>query len=195
MPSLSVDSIASFLGIIALLAGAFLILAGFGVVKIEKITVTPGRLTWGLGIVLSIIGVVFLWPDIQSALSNGIAPTPASTPIVLQSTEVSQPNQQAECGTLRLDEIRPSAVLENTARKYTLIGAGFCNDTAITISTTAFVGDSPQSTNSQPIEVSSDGTWLTVYMNPVLAPDQAGAYVVVENPNGRTASLYVEYQR
>jgi hypothetical protein len=195
MPSLTVESIASFIGVVALLAGAFLILTGLGVVKIEKITVMPGRLTLGFGIVLSIIGVVFLWPDIRSSLSTGNAPTPASTAIVLQSTEASQPSQQAECGTLTLGEIRPSAILENASRKYTLMGSGFCKDTAISISTRALVGDSPQSVNGQPSEVSSDGTWLTVYIDPVLEPDQAGAYIAVENPHGYTASLYVEYQR
>ena len=195
MPSLTVNSIPSFLGVVALLAGSFLILTGLGVVKIEKITVMPGRLTWGFGIVLSIIGIVFLWPDIQSSLSNGNAPTPTSTAIVLESTEASQQNQQAECGTLKLDAIRPPAILENKSTQYMLMGLGFCNDTAIVISTWAWVGNSPQSINSQPSEVSSDGTWLTVYIHPVLAPDQDGAYITVENPDGNTASLYVDYQR
>ncbi|TFH36972.1 MAG: hypothetical protein E4G99_03660 [Anaerolineales bacterium] len=195
MPSLSVNSIPSFFGVVALLAGSFLILTGLGIVKIEKITVTPGKLTWGFGILLSIVGIVLLWPEIQSYLSNGNAPAPTSTAIVLESTEASQQDQQGECGILKLDAIHPPTFLENEPTQYKLMGSGFCNGTAIVISTSARVGSSPQSINSQPSEVSSDGTWLTVYINPVPEPDQDGAYLTVENPGGNTASLYVDYQR
>jgi len=76
-----------------------------------------------------------------------------------------------------------------------LIGSGFCYDTEITISGYAWVGSSPQSTNSQPIDVSSDGTWLTVYINHVLDPDQSSGYITVENPDGKTASLRVNFQK
>ncbi len=55
----------SYIGVLALTAGLFLILAGFGVIKIEKITVTTGPLTWGFGIVLALVGIFFLLPDFQ----------------------------------------------------------------------------------------------------------------------------------
>jgi len=195
MPSITFDSIFSFIGVLSLLAGFFLIITGLGVVEVEKITVMSGPKTWGFGIFLLIIGIVFLWSEIQSSAPQVNFPTPTATAIVLASTETSQPNQQAKCDTLKLDAIDPPAILENESREYKLIGSGFCNDTAIFISINAWVGNSPQSTNSQPIEVSSDGTWLTVYIHPVSQPDQSGAHITVENPDGNTTSLYVNYQR
>ncbi len=193
MPSITVNSIASFIGFIALLAGFFLILTGLGVVKVEKITVTPGRLTLGTEIVLSIIGIVLLWSDIQSSFQGvPLTPTAAST----TTLESFQPDQPSVCGTLKLEAIRPSAILENELREYKLIGVGFCNDTSISIATKAFVGNDPQNyPNGLPIEVSNDGTWMTVYINPTISSDKNSVEIIVNNPDGNSASLTVGYQR
>ncbi len=64
----------SYIGVLALAAGLFLILAGFGVIKIEKITVTPGPLTWGFGIILALVGIFFLLPDLQPLVPSQATP-------------------------------------------------------------------------------------------------------------------------
>ena len=99
MPSINFDSITSFIGILSLLAGFFLILTGLRVVEVEKITVQSGPRTWVLGIFLFIVGIVFLWSEIQSSGPRVSVSTPTATAIVLASTEPSQPNQQEKSGT------------------------------------------------------------------------------------------------
>ena len=189
--NIPINSIMGYIGLALLVFGAFMILAGFDVISIQQVTVRKGRKTWILGIAFALLGIMLLLPEFRTSTPA----TPSPTTIALSPTEILQPDQQATCGTLKLDAISPPAVLEGEPREYKLTGSGFCNDTAIYISGYASVGNSPQSTNSQPIEVSSDGTWLSVYINPDHAPNQSGAYITVENPDGNTTSLYVNYQR
>lgn len=189
--NIPINSIMGYIGLALLVFGAFMVLAGFDVISIQQVTVRKGRKTWILGIVFALLGIWLLLPELGTS-----TPTTASpTAITLPTTEILQPDQQAKCGTLKLDAINPPAVLENETREYKLTGSGFCHDTEITISGYAWVGNFPESINSQPIEVSSDGTWLTVYINHVLDPDQSGGYITVKNPDGNTASLYVNYQK
>ena len=186
-----INSLKDYIGLILLALGGFMILAGLGVISVNQVTVHQGRRTWAIGIAFALFGIILLLPAFRT-----LTPTTASpTAIALATTEILQPDQDAKCGTLKLEAISPPAVLENESKEYKLIGSGFCKDTAISISGYAYVGNSPQSTNGQPVEVSSEGTWLTVYINPVPAPEQSGANITVENPDGNTASLYVNYQR
>ena len=189
--TIPINSITGYIGLALLVFGAFMVLAGFDVISIQQVTVRKGRKTWILGFVFALLGIWLLLPELGTS-----TPTTASpTAIALATTEILQPGQKAKCDTLKLDAISPPAVLENQTREYKLIGSGFCNDTKITISGYATSGNSPQSDNTQPIEVSSDGTWLTVYIYHVLDPDQSSGYVMVTNPDGNTASLYVNYQK
>ena len=181
---LGINSTAGVIGIGLVVIGGFLILTGFDIISIEKVTVKSGKRTWIIGIIFAIIGLVFLIPEFMP-----------STPPIASQAVITPEIIQSNCGTLKLDTISPPAVLESKSREYKLLGSGFCNDTAIFISGSAWIGNSPQSTNSQPVEVSSDGTWLTVYINPVSAPDQSGSYIMVENPDGNTVSLFVYYER
>jgi hypothetical protein len=73
MPPMTFASTMSYIGVLALASGLFLILAGFGVIKIEKITVTTGPLTWGFGIILTIIGIFFLLPELQPLIPSQTA--------------------------------------------------------------------------------------------------------------------------
>jgi hypothetical protein len=50
----------NYVGIFFLLAGFFLILAGLSIIKVEKITVAPGKKTLGFGVVFSILGCIIL---------------------------------------------------------------------------------------------------------------------------------------
>jgi hypothetical protein len=54
-----------FLGYFSLGVGIFLILAGIDIFKINQVAVTPGKKTWRAGIIFTILGVVFLVPEIS----------------------------------------------------------------------------------------------------------------------------------
>lgn len=43
--------------------GAFLIISGLDILKIENLTIKPGKKTWVVGLVTVGIGIVFLWMD------------------------------------------------------------------------------------------------------------------------------------
>lgn len=190
---MELPAILAIIGGVALLVG----ILGGGVeakeIKIPSISKQARNLSTISGIVLIGISVFayFFNPlpiQVLSTLS------PASTEIILTSTTESQ--EKAICGTLRIDAIRPSAILENETREYKIIGAGFCEDTSISIATGAFVGNDPGSSpNGSPIEVSDDGAWLTVYISPISAPNKTNVEIIITNPDGNSASLFVGYQR
>jgi hypothetical protein len=192
---MDLPAILALIGGIALLVG----ILGGGVeakeIKIPSISRQTRNLSTILGIVL--IGISVFTYLLKPLNAQGVnTPTPAPTDIALTSTEASQINQKALCGILKLDAVRPSAILENETREYKLIGAGFCEDTSISIATGAFVGNDLQNpANGLPIEVASDGTWLTVYIYTISAPDQIGVEITFKNPDGNSASLLVNYQR
>src|SRR5215510_1978261 len=78
MPSIPVTTPLGYIGVFFVIAGFFLVIAGIELIKIEKLTITPGRKTWGIGLLLATIGVLFLLPDILSA----ITPSPAAVDTV-----------------------------------------------------------------------------------------------------------------
>ena len=188
--NIPVNSVMGYIGMALLVFGTFMVLAGFDVISIQQVTVKKGRKTWILGIVFAILGFLLILPELGISTPTTAPPTDSA----VTTTEILQPDQQAKCDILKLDAISPPAVLENQTVEYKLIGSGFCPAAKITISGYASVGNIPESNNSQPIEVSSDGTWLSVYINHVLDPEQSGGYIMVENPDGNTASLYVNFQ-
>jgi hypothetical protein len=190
--NIPINSVMGYIGLALLVFGVFMVLAGFDVISIQQVTVKKGRKTWVLGIVFALLGIWLLLPEFGTSTTT----TDSPTAIPLAATEILQPDQQAKCGTLKLEAILPSTIVENEMREYKLIGAGFCGDTSISIATLAFVGNDPQNTpNGLPSKVSSDGTWMTVYINPTSAPDQNGVEVQVKNPDGNSASLFAGYQR
>ena len=133
-----------------------------------------------------------LFPEFISSQNNDI---PETTSEII-STDLPQESPPATCGKLRLESISPITFLENEMRLYKLIGSGFCSDSLITVDGRAFVGNNPNaSANSQPVEVSGDGTWLTVYLEPSSSPSREGIFIYVDNPDGDSVSLYVYYQR
>lgn len=190
--SIQLDSIIGYIGLALLAFGGFMILAGFDIISVQQVTVKRGRRTWVLGFIFAAVGLVLLFPELISSQKNYI---PESTNEII-STELPREAQPATCGKLRLDAIRPNTVLENEMRVYKLIGSGFCSDTLITVDGRAFVGSNPNaSANSLPAEVSGDGTWMNVYIEPSSSPGQDGMFIYVDNPNGDSAFLYLNYQR
>lgn len=61
MPSIPISSPFGYLGVFLSILGFFLIVAGVGILNVEKISVKPGRVTWGMGILLAIIGLGLLY--------------------------------------------------------------------------------------------------------------------------------------
>lgn len=79
MPSIPVVNPLGYIGVFLVIAGFFLVIAGIELIKIEKLTITPGRKTWGIGLLLATIGVLFLLPDIRSATKSSPAPNSVDT--------------------------------------------------------------------------------------------------------------------
>ena len=88
MPAIPVNSPLGYVGVLSVVVGFFLVLAGLDIIKVEKITVTSGARTWAFGIALTALGLAFLLPDILSELPRLTEPgqrtvvsRPAATPI------------------------------------------------------------------------------------------------------------------
>jgi hypothetical protein len=62
--NLGINSTSGLIGLGLLLIGFFLILAGFGIISIEKITVKQGRATWIVGIIIVLIGGFLFYPEL-----------------------------------------------------------------------------------------------------------------------------------
>jgi len=77
MEGLPVNTLAGFIGLALLVFGLFLLLTGFQIINIEKVSVTPGMRTWGLGIVFALLGIVLLMPETkeQIVVENEEAPS------------------------------------------------------------------------------------------------------------------------
>ena len=86
MPSIPISSPFGYLGVFLSILGFFLIVAGVGILNVEKISVKPGRTTWGMGIVLAIIGLGLLYFEMVGPNGLQATPTPVPpTPIILPS--------------------------------------------------------------------------------------------------------------
>jgi len=90
-----VNTLTGFIGFALLVFGLFLLLAGFQIISVEKVSVTPGKRTWGLGILFALLGIVFLLPEIKELVLREneevpSTPYPTNTP-VLMSTPTPYP--------------------------------------------------------------------------------------------------------
>jgi hypothetical protein len=102
--NIPIGSTTGFIGLGLLLLGGFMILAGFDIIRIEKVTVRQGRTTWAIGIIFAALGLVLLLPEITSApeVSNlEIPTTTAATVTSDSSSNLAQP------------EFTPSPVVTN----------------------------------------------------------------------------------
>jgi hypothetical protein len=87
MPPIPANTSIGFIGVILALAGLFLVLAGLGIIKIEKLSVTVGRKTWLFGIFLAIIGVGLMLLDVGSSRSQAPTPNSSTTGLALTPSE------------------------------------------------------------------------------------------------------------
>jgi hypothetical protein len=92
MPQIPITSALGYIGVFFLISGVFLIISGIGVIKIEKVTIAQGRQTWALGLVLAIVGFLFLIPEVNNGIQS-ISPTPTATATTIPtSTGVAATN-------------------------------------------------------------------------------------------------------
>lgn len=103
MPDIPITSPLEYLGVILLLIGVILILAGIKIIKIEKVTINPGRKTWVSGLLLLCLGLVFLVPNVISSTQK-LSPTPTLTSTVTENpttitTQSSPTNTQISIET------------------------------------------------------------------------------------------------
>lgn len=81
MPTIPVPTPLGYVGVFFVIAGIFLVIGGLNILKIEKLTVATGRKTWITGLLIATIGILFLLPEIGSALNVPVLPKPTATPV------------------------------------------------------------------------------------------------------------------
>lgn len=86
MPEIPVNSPLGYIGVFLLVLGIFLVLTGFNIVKIQQVTVTPGKKTWGFGLVLTIIGIVSILIETSGFLNNQPATSSTTNDIASENT-------------------------------------------------------------------------------------------------------------
>ena len=189
--NLGINSTSGLIGLGLASIGFFLILAGFGIISIEKITVQQGKATWIVGIILAVIGVLLVIPEFETS-----KPITASPTVPPSTTELSE--FFLECGDPEIWSIQPPELLEGKMQLYTVVGSGFCSSTEVFLDCQAWVGKSAGigTADGTPASVSSDGTELTVYIYFDPLPDsQLSVNLGVENPGSQAAILNVKLQR
>lgn len=96
MPNIPVTSSLAYIGVFFVLSGIFFILAGSGVIKVESLSVLPGRKTLIIGFVLAGLGSVLLLPDIQSTFSNILPPAQSGTSNLIPTPLALNPSNYGE---------------------------------------------------------------------------------------------------
>jgi hypothetical protein len=97
MPDIPVPEPLGYIGVVFVIAGFFLFIAGLGIFNIDKLTIRPGIQTWVLGLFVALVGILFLMPYIRVAIppipANAttttptltLAPTPTPIPCLFHS--------------------------------------------------------------------------------------------------------------
>ncbi len=82
--NIPIQSPLAFIGFLCLAIGAFMVLAGLDIIKIQQVTVKQGRRTWIVGLVFAVVGLVLLYPELitpgtESTDDGGAASAPAAS--------------------------------------------------------------------------------------------------------------------
>ena len=101
MPSIPISSPLGYLGVFLTVLGFFLIVAGAGILNIEKISVKPGRTTWIMGILVAIIGLGMLY--IETTKADGTQTAPTVAPSVQPATVQPSTTMPATPGLITSD--------------------------------------------------------------------------------------------
>ena len=75
-------TVLGFIGVLSLGLGIFLILAGLNIIRLEKISVNPGKKTCVIGIIFTVLGTLLLIPEVKQPTkpSSEVKPTPTVAP-------------------------------------------------------------------------------------------------------------------
>jgi len=165
MPSIPVTTPLGYIGVFFVIAGFFLVIAGIELIKIEKLTITPGRKTWGIGLLLAAIGVLFLLPDIFSIIPssptptafdtvvpNTVPPFPASTGIITPIVQLSQ----TSTSTIAPNVQPTSTKIVPPVETPTSMSQTLRTPTVVPLSPQPVVCVTPQSGTGAPVEVQAD---------------------------------------
>jgi hypothetical protein len=88
MPNIPITSAMGYVGVFLLLFGAFLIISGIGILKIEKVTIMSGKKTWATGVITVLVGVLFLLPEISNSMH--LSANPRTVTLTFESSTVSE---------------------------------------------------------------------------------------------------------
>lgn len=91
MPSFTVTSLVTYLGLILLGFGVFLVISGLGIVKVEQITVTQGQKTLIAGILFSIVGISLIILDSNKDNQTTVANMQTTQALVVVTQTVNMP--------------------------------------------------------------------------------------------------------
>ena len=152
MPSIPVATPLGYAGVFFVIAGIFLVIAGLDILKIEKLIAT-GRKTWVAGLLLTIIGVLFLMPDISAALN------PTATPLPVPTTMVSP------TGTPAQSIPKPELILSGT-EEYEASGQHWVRYELAIANWTAFPPELFEPAPDLPpcgLNTSSSRTWVEIF--------------------------------
>ncbi len=92
MPEIPITTPFGYLGVFLSILGFFLIVAGLGILNVEKISVKPGRGTWIIGILIAIVGLGLLFFE----ANNNVDGTPATPTAAV----TSQPSTSSTPGVV-----------------------------------------------------------------------------------------------
>src|ERR1019366_4436664 len=99
--------------------------------------------------------------------------------------------------TISLTSIDPATISEKGPHKYTLRGSGLTPQTMLHLSVPlpAFVGSKPKTPDFRPVDVSPDGTRITVYVNIGAQRGKSSIRIQARTPTSTVASLDVAIKR
>ncbi len=75
MPPIADQNPLSYVGVVLVIGGVFIVLAGLGILKIKNFDIKRGKITSLIGLILTALGVLFLLPDIRLAIDRTAVPT------------------------------------------------------------------------------------------------------------------------
>ena len=109
LSKLGINSTTGYFGLALLVIGGFLFLAGIGVISIQQVTVKKGRLTWLIGLVLTIVGLILVFPELseseevageQAVVTESSSSTPVSSSDPAPGSDANNSPANAEWQTI-----------------------------------------------------------------------------------------------
>lgn len=159
--NIPLNTTSGFIGLALLAIGGFLVLAGFGIISIQQISVKQGRGTWIVGLVMAVVGVVLLFPEVNPK-TDEVSPETADNNLQPITTQVatSAPLNFADWRTVPLTFPDGRLWRENPDGVFNVIGS---QDT-IAWSEEAFEGDLEFSVEAESTDPSGEAN-IILYGN------------------------------